>query len=131
MGTPVYSNEGDFEGMETGIDYEKFFNLKFDNIILPGLGAIFSGDFIKGGEGALLWNKNSHLSSVGNFAILLGINGLSTNAMLELPVKNNNFLSASTNCEVSIASIYNWAELENTIDELTGRPKYYSAIQFV
>ena len=132
MGSPVYDeNTGDFIGMETGIDYEKFFNLKFDNIVLPGLAAIMSGDLIKGGQGAILWNEKSHLSSVGNFAVLLGINGLSTNAKLELPLKNNNFLSSTSNSEVSIASVYNWAELEATIDALTGRPKYYSGVLFV
>jgi len=131
MGSPVYDSSENFIAMETGIDYEKFFNLKFDNIILPGLAAIMSGDFIKGGQGAILWNKQNHLSSEGNYAIILGINGLSTNAMLELPLRNNNFLSSTANSEVSISSVYNWAELEATIDEETGRPKYYPGIAFV
>ena len=132
MGSPVFDSEtGDFLAMETGIDYEKFYALKFDNIIQPGLAAIMSGDFVRGGQGALLWNRTGHLASVNNFAIILGMNGLSTNAMLELPARNNNFLSSTSNSEVSKSSIYNWAELEQTIDEETGRPKYYPGIAFV
>ena len=131
MGNPVYSGTGEFLGMETGIDYEKFYALKFDNIVLPGLAAIMSGDLVKGGQGAILWNKSSHLASNSSFAVILGINGLSTNAKLELPLTNGNFLSSTSNSEVTKSCIYNWDELEQTIDPLTGRPKYYPGVVFV
>jgi len=132
MGNPILDETtGDFVDMETGIDHDKFYNLKYDNIILPGLAAIMSGDFIRGGRGVLTWNKKTYIASRGNVAIIIGINGLSTNAKIEFPPMNDDFLTATSNSTVSKSSVLNWDELEATIDTQIGRPKYYPNINFV
>jgi len=128
MGTPVYTNDT-LSGFVAGIDYEKYYNLKFDNIVMAGLAAIMSGDFIKGG-GNIIWNKKNNLANSMNFAIILGVTGLSTNATLYLPKFNNNFIGAVANSIISISSVYNWSEIESTIDE-TGKPDGYYSIIFV
>ena len=130
MGTPVYS-EDRLVGFTSGIDYEKYYNLKFDNIVLPGLAAIMSGDFIKGGGGSLLWNRKNQLANIQNSAIILGVAGLSTNAHMYLPLRNNGFLSATSNCLVSKSSVYNWENLSQDINPETNTIFGYESIVFV
>ena len=90
-----------------------------------------SGDFIRGGRGVLTWNKKTYIASRGNVAIIIGINGLSTNAKVEFPPRNDDFLAATSNSMVSKSSVLNWDELEATIDPQIGRPRYYPNINFV
>ena len=131
MGTPNYSDEDVFTGFTSGIDYEKYYNLKFDNIVLPGLAAIMSGDFIKGGGQDLLWNKKNQLANIQNSAIILGVSGLSTNAHMVLPLKNNGFLASTSNCLVSKSSVYNWEELSQDINPETNTVIGYESVVFV
>lgn len=127
MGTPRIIS-GQFDGFDSGIDYDRLYSLKFDNIVGTGLAAVISGKFVKD---VMLWNKNNCLASPSNYAILLGISGLSTNATMDLPKGNNGFLAATANCEVSKSSITNWSDIEATIDPQTGKPRGYSSINFV
>jgi len=125
MGTPEYSGD-EFIGMSTGISLERYSSLRLDGLVQSSIASIMSGRvFI---EDLSAWKANLYLSNTNNSAIYLSSSGLSYAAEIYLPVKNNQFLTASSACYIHKESITNYGA---TVIESGNKLTYYPNVLII
>jgi len=119
MGEPIYDSETEeFIGVRSGIDMSFYRSLKLDNLIYPGLASFLSEEVFIG----LTWSKTKYLNNKNNYVIRIGwgaanikAGGLSYACRLNLPPKNNNFITGSGNNganNINIDSIPNYNDID-------------------
>lgn len=106
-GEPI-EEEGEFVGMNTGLDLEYYDSLRLDGLIQASLASIMSGKIFK--ENLSQWSPSTYLSNISNYVVYLNSSGLSYAAQIYLPRLNKQFLSAGSPCYILSDSIVNYAE---------------------
>ena len=124
VGTPIYQGE-DFAGMSTGLSLERYGALKLDGFIQPSIASIISGRIFA--EDLSAWTARNYLANVTNSAVYLSSAGLSYAAEIYLPIRNNQFLSASSPCFINKDSIINYDQTELDGTKL----RYYPNTQII
>ena len=105
-GEPI-EEEGEFVGMDTGLDLEYYDSLRLDGLVQPSLAAIISGKIFKTTEQVAMWSPGMYLNNVSNCVIYLGSSGLSYAAKIYMPRLNRQYMSATSPCYILSDSIIN------------------------